>query len=545
MENSLSNQGKNILYLSQLSPKITDMSLKTFFGEFVNDITMTEIDHNYDNSSDLYFSPRAFIIFRTEEAAKAAFNALSMKKLMGKTVYIQYHKEQIPDSEKGNNLFVKGLPLTVSPREIYQKFSEYGDIISSKLCEDSDGNHLGYGYFNYSNLESVNKILTDVANQVKFFGASIQVAQFKRKYEREGSQKRQSQNKNVYIKNLSPNYEKEDLDNQFSKYGKIEWSTLKLNNQHNSKFAIIAYETEESAKDAIENENGKDDLYVDYLQSKAERKKIIATKIDTENLRLNTQYRKSNLHIRNLPKEINEENLADILKKYGEIKSLKIPKYILVSKVNDKIIETTQSKLFGYACFEKEQEASDALVDLNGKICPGFEDFINRPLIVERFMPRAERNKYLSNIYNALDNKTIMFRPLFNRRGFYYSLYNHPILAKHVKRGVIRKPILVKDERKDNLPDKPELKRVVNINYVNSLGSEEEKKDYLGEILYYKVENHPMSKQYKLSIETIAKITGMILELDDMKEKCQIINNYHALTQRISQACELLQIAQK
>ena len=382
----------NILFLNQLPHNFYDNDLKSFFNDYENDIIFTKIDHTFANKTAYDGYTRAIVVFKTPEKAKHAFNNLSMKRIRGNTVNIQYHKSQVK-KEKGYNIFVKGLPTNIPQRKIFEKFLEYGDIISSKLCEDAEGNHLGYGYFNYANIESVSNLFKDIENNVKFFGVNIQVAQFQKKNNRDFSQIIANKHKNIYIKNISPSYTKEELINKFKIYGNIEWCNIKLQPERNSQFAIITYSSELSAKSAIEAENNKNGLYVDYLQTKAERSKLLSNKIYNSNLRLNEQYNDSNLHIRNLPKEINEETLAEILNKFGDIKSLKIPKFRLVSKVNNKIQEITQNKLFCYVCFENIDSAKNALKGLNGVICPGFEKYINRPLIVEYFMPKVKRLK--------------------------------------------------------------------------------------------------------------------------------------------------------
>ena len=64
------------------------------------------------------------------------------------------------------NIFIKGIGET-KPREVYEAFSKFGEIISTKICEDEEGNLLGYGYINYYSLESAEKA---IKNEGVFYG---------------------------------------------------------------------------------------------------------------------------------------------------------------------------------------------------------------------------------------------------------------------------------------------------------------------------------------------------------------------------------------
>ena len=55
------------------------------------------------------------------------------------------------------NLFVKGIPFKVQPREVYEYFLKFGDISSAKLKDDAERNHLGYGYVTYYKPENAIK----------------------------------------------------------------------------------------------------------------------------------------------------------------------------------------------------------------------------------------------------------------------------------------------------------------------------------------------------------------------------------------------------
>lgn len=79
-----------------------------------------------------------------------------------------------------------------------------------------------------------------------------------------------------------------------------------------------------------------------------------------------------------------------------------------------------------------------------------------------------------------------------------------------------------------------------NIAYFDSLETKESQKEYLGEFLFKKIEQHPIANENRFTIDTIGRITGMIIGIDNIKEIYEITTNYDNLTSRINEAMNLL-----
>jgi Poly-adenylate binding protein, unique domain len=101
-----------------------------------------------------------------------------------------------------------------------------------------------------------------------------------------------------------------------------------------------------------------------------------------------------------------------------------------------------------------------------------------------------------------------------------------------------------KNQMMMNIPQKnirqQEDKNEINLDYLNSMEDNESKREYLGEIIFKKIENHPLSQKYELNINKIGKTTGMILAIDDLKVIIDICKNEENLTAYIQEAYELL-----
>jgi RNA recognition motif-containing protein len=194
--------------------------LQDFFAEYKDYILMMQIEYN-QKPYDIFNArkPKATIIFKTHEKAEEARNQLNMRRLKGKALNIMWHERDnsIRYNNKAN-IFVKGISLNANPRQIYELFAKYGEIISAKICEDEDGNLLGYGYINYYNLDSAEKAIADL-NKTKFKDSELEVEHFQKKNER---LQVPQENCSIYIKNIPSKYSKiEKLKEIFSKFGKL------------------------------------------------------------------------------------------------------------------------------------------------------------------------------------------------------------------------------------------------------------------------------------------------------------------------------------
>jgi hypothetical protein len=76
--------------------------------------------------------------------------------------------------------------------------------------------------------------------------------------------------------------------------------------------------------------------------------------------------------------------------------------------------------------------------------------------------------------------------------------------------------------------------------YFNSLGSDEEKKDFLGEQIFKAIEESPIASKHNMDTQTIGRITGMIINIPDMNEVIEILKNENTLNMLINDGLKLL-----
>lgn len=509
------NESKSVLVVSDLAENVNDTDLNLFFEDFKDSILYIELRQRMDFSNK---TNSATIIFKDFKEADKARLQLNLRKLKGKTVRIIWH-EKDASLRYGNqfNLYIKNVPKDVTPREYFEYFLQFGDIVSAKLTESEDGEHLGYGYIHYTNNESAQKCIESTDDKEIWKGSKIKVEPFQKKNERNISM---NPNSSVFIKNFPSDYDENKIRSIFSGL-KILWMKVS-EDVKNRKSAFITFDNEDTATKAKQM-NGVvvdgHELFVDNLMNKNERKRYLSSKIVEHNMQLSHQFRDCNLHIKNLPLELKEDDLRAIFSQYGEIKSLKIQTTIQVTKIKDQFVENSISCGYGYVCFTNSHYAASALEALNGKVLEQFGG--KRPLEINFFTPKNERKPQMSKQF--MSHKMNM---PFNMTNDMYK--QDPISKQTPQVQPIHGQV---EEKRAEEPDYQVLK---------SMDDESSKRDYLGEFIFKKIELHELTEMNKLTFDQIGKITGMILGIEDINEIVDICRNKEHLTSRINEALELL-----
>jgi RNA recognition motif-containing protein len=245
--------------------------------------------------------------------------------------------------------------------------------------------------------------------------------------------------------------------------------------------------------------------------------------------------------------------MKEIFSKIGPVKSVKIDKYILQTKRGDKDLDILTSSGFGYVCYTNEEDAKKAIEEFNNKKLPGFESS-PRPVLISLFQPKGERKQYISKML-AQQNMTpmpmspypypFMFpipRPMMNRNNYkntYHKPQQRPQQYINANRPQIKQETNNHDSIDSNSINKDDEP---NYEHMKNLANEELQKDYLGEFLFKKIEQHPLAQSKNLDVETISRITGMILGIGNLDEIFEITTKNEYIEGRIKEALNLLGI---
>jgi hypothetical protein len=178
-------------------------------------------------------------------------------------------------------------------------------------------------------------------------------------------------------------------------------------------------------------------------------------------------------------------------------------------------------------------------------------------------MPKYERKQMINRIQGNNPGRQYPMMNPYGGQPFGMPFNFHPNLAKHVSKGqgMYQGNQMNMGMNFNNRPNKYQnnnqqilSQQNVNLNnnvpivktdepdtkYLASLEDDTAKRDYLGEFIFKKIENHPFAQAHNFTIDTIGKITGMILGIDDINEIVEIAKNDENLSQRINEALSLL-----
>ncbi|XVF01285.1 hypothetical protein REPUB_Repub04eG0074800 [Reevesia pubescens] len=333
----------------------------------------------------------------------------------------------------GNNqfvttsLYVGDLDFSVTETQLYEYFNQVGQVVTVRVCKDlSTRRSLGYGYVNYSNPQDAARAL-DLLNFTPLNGKPIRIMYSNRdpSLRKSGSgnifiknldkgidhkalhdtfsafgnilsckERDTSIGKttftNVFVKNLSESTSDEDLKKIFGEFGTITSAVVMRELDGKSKgFGFINFENADDAARAVESLNGKkfDDKewFVGKAQKKSEREFELKVRFEQTMKEAADKFQGANLYVKNLDDSISDEKLKELFSQYGTITSCKV--------MRD---PSGISKGSGFVAFSTPEEASRALVEMNGKMVVG------KPLYVALAQRKEDRRARLQAQFSQM-----------------------------------------------------------------------------------------------------------------------------------------------
>ncbi|KAF9601690.1 hypothetical protein IFM89_022110 [Coptis chinensis] len=262
----------------------------------------------------------------------------------------------------GNNqfvttsLYVGDLEVNVTDSQLYDLFSQLGQVVSVRVCRDiSTRRSLGYAYINYSSTQDAARAL-DVLNFTPLNGKPIRIM-----YSHRDPSIRKSGTANIFVKNLDKAIDNKGLYDTFCSFGTILSCKVALDASGQSKgHGFVQYDNEESAQNAIAKLNNMllDDklVFVGPFLRKQER--------DTPT----NDVKFTNVFVKNLSESTTKEDLLKAFGEYGIITSAKV--------MEDEV--TLKSRCFGFINFEDPDDAARSVGALNGKKFDEKEWFVGK-----------------------------------------------------------------------------------------------------------------------------------------------------------------------
>ena len=505
------------LFIGDLDSKVREADLYNFLKQF-GDIFRIRL-RSYGEYS------YALVTYKESEIARRVQKDLNGTEFMGKRMRVSKFMRERFDYVA--DVFVKNIPEHLTPREFGDLFSNFGVVLSSKVCFDETGKSLGYGFVQYEKMEHAEAAIAGM-NSKLLQGNELTVQAFVPFKNRIGSI---STSGNLYVRGFPVSYTEQDLLTAFSQYGRVVSTAVIVYNGRASGF--VCYERPDEARIACEHQNNKEDgdftWYVMPHMSKIHRKKVLREQY----LMQVEEWKKKNLYIKNLDRSIDESKLSDICKEYGPIKSLKICKMENIKYDGEgNCVKESISKEIAYVHFESERSASIALSELQKKLIEG------KKLFVAKWKPRDTLRKMINSTkiqkpfkFAALQGPRLMNPRSFPRapmmpRSNMVPFANYPQM---IPRG--RVPRAMGFQPPAHIPQVDQRKpTVLRPDIIDQYTTRD-----LGEKLY------PMVLKYT-NPSIVGKITGMLLEMEK-GEVVNLINDESSLQNRVREAVGVLRQA--
>ncbi|KAJ6754758.1 POLYADENYLATE-BINDING PROTEIN [Salix purpurea] len=296
------------------------------------------------------------------------------------------------------SLYVGDLEANVTDSQLYDLFNQVGQVVSVRVCRDlTSRRSLGYGYVNYSNPQDAARAL-EMLNFTPLNGCPIRVM-----YSHRDPSNRKSGAGNIFIKNLDKAIDHKALHDTFSAFGNILSCKVATDSSGQSKgYGFVQFDSEEAAQKAIEKLNGmllndkqvyvgpflrkqERDTATDKAQKKYEREVELKQRFEQSMKEAADKFQGANLYIKNLDDSIGDEKLKELFTPFGTITSCKVmrdPNGI--------------SRGSGFVAFSTPEEASRALLEMNGKIV------VSKPLYVALAQRKEDRRARLQAQFSQL-----------------------------------------------------------------------------------------------------------------------------------------------
>ncbi|KAJ6310502.1 hypothetical protein OIU76_015265 [Salix suchowensis] len=312
---------------------------------------------------------------------------------------------QVPVQQQGVNggannpnfvttsLYVGDLEANVTDSQLYDLFNQVGQVVSVRVCRDlASRRSLGYGYVNYSNPQDAARAL-EMLNFTPLNGSPIRVM-----YSHRDPSVRKSGAGNIFIKNLDKAIDHKALHDTFSVFGNILSCKVATDPSGQSKgYGFVQFDSEEAAQKAIEKLNG---MLMNDKQKKYEREVELKQRFEQSMKEAADKFQGANLYVKNLDDSIGDEKLKELFSPFGTITSCKV--------MRD---PSGISRGSGFVAFSTPEEASRALLEMNGKM------IASKPLYVALAQRKEDRRARLQAQFSQM--RPVAMAPTVGRMPMY------------------------------------------------------------------------------------------------------------------------------
>lgn len=173
--NSSDSSSRTNLIINYLPQTMTEDDIKSLFSrigevesvKLVRDKTVLFADPLNPGAPKGQSLGYGFVNFHRAQDAEQAINVYNGLRLQNKTIKVSFAR---PSSEaiKGANLYISGLPKTMTQEQLESIFAPFGTIITSRIITNAgkDNNTKGVGFIRYDKKEEAQAAIASLNNTV-------------------------------------------------------------------------------------------------------------------------------------------------------------------------------------------------------------------------------------------------------------------------------------------------------------------------------------------------------------------------------------------
>lgn len=284
------------------------------------------------------------------------------------------------------SIHIENLHPDVDAANLCSKFKKFGKILLASIEFDEHFTSKCKGHVLFANPISVKEVLADM-DGVKIMEKPMVIRKAHSESKFGCGDKKQNK---IFIKNFDPEWDECDLMKLFERFGEIEDVQIPKANGKSNGYGSITFKERSSAKQAIEEMNdefmGDKTLKVELYLPKSLREDLQANSLNYAKDLLDKTTQRNNLHVKNLPKNIDDVHFQKLFEKFGPVTSVKVARD-----------EAGVSKGFGFVAFKSEKNAEIALFRMNGYTW-------NSHVLEVNFNQSKKQRQHFLSLLNSEDN---------------------------------------------------------------------------------------------------------------------------------------------
>mmetsp|Transcript_59531 Transcript_59531/g.67721 ORF Transcript_59531/g.67721 Transcript_59531/m.67721 type:complete len:608 (-) Transcript_59531:497-2320(-) len=400
---------KNVLYLRNLHEEINEYDLEDYLT-----VKTTNKRVVRDRTSHRSLC-RAILTYESEESANRALEMDNYKVIKNKTINLTRYEPGNPRRRAGGcNLFIKNIPEDCTEREMHNRCSRHGNIISLKFSRDRESNRCrGYGFVLFS-LDSEAETCKKALHDSLFHDSRLVVDYFVEKAKRPAVKKPQN---NLYVSNIPSNWSNDDIKKRFSEFGEIISAVVvpadESGDEKNKGFGFVCFEKAEDAQKALETMKGieinSQILEIHEFKNKETRAKENKLKFESLKAKLREENDKKTVFVKNIGDEVTAEEFEKCFK--DQFTAFRSCALAYKRSTDGKAENKVRVGNFGWVTFEDEKGVEDAIaktleIELAGDT-----------LIIQRFVRSAKRKdapkeRHNARQYNSFGQNNYQMNPM-------------------------------------------------------------------------------------------------------------------------------------